>query len=69
MKLSFEEREKLEADLVFAMEPVWRMSKEEQKPFLEAFINRCMTRANIIHEPISFLERVVENVEVPEITE
>jgi hypothetical protein len=58
MNLNNKDRTKIEADLVLALEPVWRMEKEEQKVFLEAFINKTMQRANFLHEPVQFIERV-----------
>lgn len=52
--------EQIEAELMLALKPVWRLPKAEQAPLIERFINRTMQKAQSIHEPVAYAERILE---------
>lgn len=56
--MTIEHIQKIEADLILAFAPVWLLEKEEQKKFLEMFVNKIIAKTNAIHDGIPTLERV-----------
>jgi hypothetical protein len=54
----FEDIEKIKADLVFALKPIWKLPKEQQVQILEPFINELMGKAKAIHDDAPTLEKV-----------
>ena len=53
-----EDIEKIKANLILAIEPVWKLPKQQQAEILEPFINDLMKKAQARHENIQTLERV-----------
>lgn len=51
--------EELEANLILALSPVWKLPKPEQAKFLEKFVNETIKKAQTLHEPVPFAERII----------
>jgi hypothetical protein len=56
----------IDTNLVHAMRPVWNLPAEQQKIFLESFINKIMARANALHNELPDIEVVKDNNEPKE---
>ena len=53
----------IETNLVHAMRPVWKLPLDQQKTFLESFVNKIITKANALQNGLPYVEVVKDNDE------